>query len=314
MAMTLADAAKLSNDYMLKGIYETLIKTSPLMSMMPFETLNGTAYTVNREDEDNMPTVAFRQVDGVWTESTGKTTQKSYHLTILGGDCDVDNFLLASQQDVNQLMAEQVAMKTKIMAHVFDQKAIYGDEDNYEFDGFHVMVGDAGSDVQVHAGSDSTGGALNLMLLDEAIDKCTAGKPDFILMNKTIRRWLDAYLRSVGSYVTERDDYGNRFGIYNDIPVLTSDWLLQTEAISDGAYSAATGGVTSSIFVGYLGAGDGVTGLQNGGITYETWDRLEQKDASRTRIKWYVGMAQRSIKSLVRIDGVTAAAVTATGS
>ena len=65
MAMTLADAAKLSNDYMLKGIYETLIKTAPLMSMMPFETLNGTAYTVNREDEANMPTVAFRQVDGV---------------------------------------------------------------------------------------------------------------------------------------------------------------------------------------------------------------------------------------------------------
>jgi hypothetical protein len=51
-------------------------------------------------------------------------------------------------------------------------------------------------------------------------------------------------------------------------------------------------------------------GIQNGGIQTQVWDSLETKDASRTRIKWYVGTALFSTKAIARIDGITDATVT----
>ena len=310
MPITLAQANELSQDFMVKGIYEELIKASPLMSLMQFVDVIGTGYTVNREDEDNPPAIQVHQPNDIWTESVGRTKSKTYALTILGGDCDVDHFLQQTRRDKNDLMAEQISMKTKAMAHTFDRLSVYGASASGEFPGFHELVNDAGSSMQLDLGSGTTGAPLSLLQLDEAIDMCTAGTPAFILMNKRIARELTSYLRTVGSYQTERDDYGNRFTIYNDIPIVTTDWLYQTEALSSGAYNAATGGATSSIFIGYIG-GDGVMGIRSGDVQWEKFDNLETKDASRTRIKWYVSLAQHSTKSLVRVSGVTAAAVTA---
>lgn len=312
MAMTLTEASALTQDLMLKGIIETLIKESPLMKRLPFETIEGSAYSFNREDPNNPGNVQWRTVGATWTESTAQFDSKSYHLMRLGADCDVDNFLLKTMSNINQLMAEQVAMKTKLMAHAFDSAAIYGNEDNNEPDGFHVMVADSSSfGVQIHCGTNDTGGPLTVAKLEEAIDAMKVGSPSFMLMNKAIARRFNAYLRSVASYNVERDEWGDRVSVYADIPIYTTDHIKQTEAIADGAYSAPTGGATSSVFLVYDGAGDGVVGLQNGGISYETWDRLEVKDASRTRVKWYVSLAQRSPFSVVRIDGITDAAVTA---
>ena len=36
MALTLAEAAKLSNDILLQGVIETIIKDSPILQRMPF--------------------------------------------------------------------------------------------------------------------------------------------------------------------------------------------------------------------------------------------------------------------------------------
>ena len=39
MSLTLAEAAKLSNDVLLKGVVETIIKDSPVLQRLPFQTL-----------------------------------------------------------------------------------------------------------------------------------------------------------------------------------------------------------------------------------------------------------------------------------
>ena len=56
---------------------------------------------------------------------------------------------------------------------------------------------------------------------------------------------------------------------------------------------------------GRFGEGDGLCGIQNGGTQTEFWERLEEKDAQRTRIKWYCGLALKATKSLAAIRGVT---------
>ncbi len=310
MALTLTEAQTLSQNKLVKGIIEELIKESPLMARYPFITLNGNALAINREDEDDMGSVGFHPIGGVWTESSASQDQVTFALKVLGGQCDVDNLLQNSMSNINDQMAAQVKIKTKLMAHEFEDTAVYGDDtSSNEFDGLHVLVA---SGQQVHAGSSSTGAALTLAALDELVDLVVGGKPDLLLMNKAIRRRLTQYLRTIGSYTTGRDEFGRTWAMWgDDIPIISTDWITQTETISGGSYSAKTGGATSSIFAIRFGEGDGLCGIQNGSIQTEYWDKLESKDASRTRIKWYVGQALYSTKAIARIDGITNAAMSA---
>jgi hypothetical protein len=45
-------------------------------------------------------------------------------------------------------------------------------------------------------------------------------------------------------------------------------------------------------------------GLQNGGIQVERVGELETKDATRTRIKWYCGLALFGTLGLARLRGI----------
>ena len=309
MARTLSQAAELCQDKMIKGVIEEILYTSPLINLVPFVDLKGNALSINRES--TLPTVQWRAPGGTWTESTGVTTGETFALKILGGDADTDNFVATTRSNINDQHAVDIQMKSKAMAHEWEDCMMYGvASGSNEFDGFHTLVDSA---MQLHMGSDGVGAALTTTTLDQAIDLVSIlAKPTFILMNKNLRRRLTTYLRGIGSYATERDEFGKLWQVWGDgIPIVPTDWLVQTEDISGATYDAKTGGLTSSIFVGFFGEGDGLVGLQNGGITKEHWEKLEVKDAMRTRLKWYVGLAMYSTKCLCRIDGITDAAITA---
>ena len=50
MALTLAEAAKLSNDIVLQGVIETIIQDSPILQALPFIEITGNGLTYNREN------------------------------------------------------------------------------------------------------------------------------------------------------------------------------------------------------------------------------------------------------------------------
>lgn len=305
MAVTLSQAQALTQDKLVKGIIEELIKQSPLMARYPFVELNSSGITINREDEDNMGSVGFYAPDGIWVESSAATTPATFRLSVLGGQCDVPGLYQRSMSNINDQMAEQVKIKTKLMAHTFDRTVIYGNDDNKnEFDGLHVLIP---SGQQVHLGSGSTGAALTFKALDQLVGKVKGGKPDLLLMNSDIHIVLTNKLRTMGALNLTKDEFGELWTVWgNNIPIIVTDWIPQTETISSGAYSAETGGNTSSIFAIRFGAGDGLAGLQNGGIATKYWEDLEDKDAARTRIRWYVGQILYSTKAVAVLDGVTA--------
>ena len=68
MALTLTEAAKLSNDVVQQGVIETVVKESPVLSLLPFIDMVGNALTYNRENA--MASAAFFDVGDTWTEST----------------------------------------------------------------------------------------------------------------------------------------------------------------------------------------------------------------------------------------------------
>src|SRR3989304_4915610 len=140
MALTLAEAAKLSNGVLLAGVIETVIYDSPVLQVLPFIEIVGNGLTYNRENA--AATASFYDVGDTWAESTPTFTQLTATLKILGGDADVDNFLAATRSNLQDLEAAVVQLKAKAVQQKFDDTFITGDTavDAKAFDGIDKLT------------------------------------------------------------------------------------------------------------------------------------------------------------------------------
>jgi hypothetical protein len=294
MAMTKLEAAKLTQDLLLRGVIETVVKETALLQVLPFMDVTGTAVTYNREA--TMPPAAFYDVGDTWSEATPTFTSVTAALKILGGDADVDNYLQATYADPNDIEAETVASRAKAVAHAFSDAFFNGDTavDAKAFDGLTKAI-PAGQTLS----AGTNGGVLTLDLMDQMIDLVKPGKPDALFLSKRTRRKLSSLRRSSGNLLeTDVDAFGQRALFYDGIPLIVDDF------ISDTQVQGSSGATTSSVYAVKFGQGTGVMGLEHGGIGVEPIGELETKDATRTRIKWYVGLAIFSELGVARIRGV----------
>lgn len=183
MAMTQAEAAKLTNDVMLQGVIETIVKESQLLQLLPFMDVNGTAITYNREA--TMPAASFYIVGDTWAEAAPTFTQVTQALKIMGGDADVDNFLQQTYANPNDLEAEVLMNRAKAVAHKFSDTFFNGDVsvDTKSFDGLTKTLTGTGQEFATGA----NGAALTLDHMDQVIDLIMPGKPDALFMSKRSR-------------------------------------------------------------------------------------------------------------------------------
>jgi HK97 family phage major capsid protein len=294
MALTLAEAAKLSNDVLLTGVIETIVKESPILQALPFIEVVGNGLTYNQEN--TAPTASFFDVGDTWTESTPTFTQVTAALKILGGDADIDNFLKATRSNLQDLEAAVVQLKAKALQQKFEDTFITGDVavDAKSFDGIDKLA-TSGQSVSMGA----NGGTLTLEKLDEAIDKVKAGKPHLLLMSRRSRRKLTALSRATGSglIVAERNEFGQMVDFYDGVPVAINDYVPDNKTVG-------TSTDCSTIYALQLGEG-AVAGLTApGGLTVERVGSLESKDAARIRVKWYVALAVFNSLKLAKLTGV----------
>jgi len=296
MALTKAQAALLSNDMLVRGVIETIIKDSAILNYLPFMEVTGTSVRYTRES--TMPAAAFYAIGETWTEATPVWTSHTADLKILGGDADVDNFLQATYADTNDLEAEVIANRAKAVAHKFSETFVYGSvaSDADSFDGLGIMIP---SGQTLFTGAN--GGPLTLELLDELIDKVKPGKPEVLLMSRRSRRGLKKIRRDSNSILeTNVGQFGEQVETYEGIPIVVDDFILDTEV------RGSSGAVCSTLYALKFGMSTGLMGLEHGGITIETVGELETKDATRHRIKWYTGLALMSELGVARIGGITA--------
>src|SRR5918997_6784050 len=219
MAMTKVEAAKLTQDMMLKGVIETIVTESMILELLPFLEVTGTTLTYNREA--TLPAATFYDVGDTWTEATPTFTQVTAPLRIMGGDADVDNFLQQTYADPNDLEAEVIASRAKSVAYKYNAAFITGDTavDTKSFDGLAKAV-PAGQIVDIGA----NGGPLTLDLMDEVIDRVKPGRPDALLMSKRSRRKLSALRRASGNLLeVDRTDFGRRELFYDGIPIVVDE-------------------------------------------------------------------------------------------
>ena len=294
MALTLVEGAKLSNDLLLSGVIETIVKESPVLQSLPFIEVVGNGLTYNQEN--TAPTAAFYSVGDTWAESTPTFTQVTASLKVLGGDADVDNYLKSTRSNIQDLEAAVVQLKANAVRAKFEDTFINGDttSDAKAFDGVDKLVT---TDQSVSMGTN--GAALTLDKLDELIDKVIEGKPHMLLMSRRSRRKLNALSRaaSSGLLVTDRNEFGQMLDYYDGVPIGVCDHISDAKRVGTSTDS-------STIYALQYGEG-AVSGLTApGGLVAERVGSLESKDATRVRVKWYVAIANFNNLKLARLVGV----------
>lgn len=313
MAMTLAESAVLSTNTLARGVMETFVQTSPLFDRLPLMPILGNAYAYNTEA--TLPGVAFRAVNEAYTESTGTFNQRTETLAILGGDADLDKFLVATRGNINDLRAVTTAGKVKSLAFKFQDTFINGDVtvDAKSFDGLKKrltgnQVIDAGTNGLPVVGSSNADSFAFLDKLDDLF-AAVAGGPDVAYTNSRILGKIGSAVRRTGGSAAVFEDLdGKRAVRWNGVPILdigtTSDGATMICAQNETQGSATTASSIYAVKFGQDETDQAVTGLANN--TPEAYDlgELQSKPAYRTRIDFYCGLAVFGGKAAARLRGV----------
>src|SRR6185295_17088199 len=293
MALTLAEAAKLSNDIILQGVIETIILDSPILQALPFIEITGNGLTYNRENTN--PAATFFNVGDTWTEGTPTFSQITATLAIVGGDADIDNYLLTTRSNVQDLRASVIRLKAKAVQQKFEDTFLNGDTavDAKSFDGIDKLT--IGGQI---ATMGANGAPMTLAKLDEVIDLVKGGPPAMLLMSKRSRRSLNNLARTTGTFVqTDRNEFGQMVQFYDGVPIGVSDYISDTKTVG-------TSTDCSTVYAMQFGEG-ALAGLTApGGLQVETIGSLETKDATRTRVKWYVSTALFNTIKVAKLIGV----------
>ncbi|WP_405560689.1 major capsid protein [Streptomyces sp. NBC_01180] len=323
-ALSLADAAKLSQDDLQRGVLETFVQESSVLDRIPFMTIQGNAYAYN--EESTMPGVAFRAVNDAYAGSVGTVVQKSESLCILGGDADVDRFIVQTRGNLNDQRAIQTRMKVKAASYFYQDQFINGSKaaNANGFDGLKVRLTGAQvipadtNGAPIIGGTDNAASYTFFDLLDALVaqvDGLSAGNGALYANRAVIAKVLSAGRRIGGVDQVREDLTGKRVVTWNGIPILD---LGQTTAGVDILPQTETQGTsvnTSSIYAVKFGASEGdraVTGLTNGGVQVYDLGELDSQPVYRTRLEFYTGLATFGGKAAARLTGVlTGAAQTA---
>lgn len=307
MPLLKTEAEKLSNNQLIAGVIDEIIERDDLFSILPFVGTNSKAYVYHREN--TIGSADWLDPNDAVNETAATFTEVVARLRIIAGDVDVDKFLQSTMGDTNDQMAIQIAKKAKAVAREFHRILATGNSGTNakQFDGLAVMAAEAqayaatvgGQQVQTTGGN---GAALTLSMLDELCDMVPNGA-DVIVMRRGTIRAFRALLRATygtDAVMQQLENFGRPMLTHNGIPVIMNEFLSGTETMGS---SNATG----SVYALRMNELDGLHGLyggENAGLVVENVGTVQNKDATRIRVKWYAGLALKSTRSIAQYKGI----------
>lgn len=314
MALSLAEAAKLSTDDLQRGVLETFVQESSVLDRIPFMTINGNAYAYNQEA--TLPGVEFRSVNNGYAESTGTVVQRSESLVILGGDADVDKFIVQTRGNLNDQRAVQTRMKVKAASYKFQDAFVNGDVtvDPLGFDGLKKRL--TGAQV-LSADTNGMGPVAGGHDFFDALDALIAQVPGIsgsngaLYMNRAVIAKIKSSARRLGGVEMIREALTQKMiATYNGVPILDIGQTAAGDDIIPQTETQGTATDASSIYAVKFGQAEGdqaVTGLTNGGVQVYDLGELDSKPSYRTRLEFYTGLATFGGKAAARLTGVLSA-------
>lgn len=293
MPLLKTEAEKLSNNQLVAGVITEIIDRDDLFAILPFTKVNGKAYVYNRENA--LATADWLDPNDEVKESASTFTEVTTNLRILAGDVDVDKFLIATMGDTNSQLAIQLAAKAKAVGREFRKVLAEGNHtsNQKQFDGVAQLV-------TTTQKLDAKKAALTFTMLDELLDMVPLGADCLMMRSGTYRAYLNLLRATSGTNapLVMMENFGRPMLTHNGVPIIVNDFI---------AKAGSPGEETCSIYAMRLNETDGLHGLyggNNAGIVIENIGTVQNKDAIRTRLKWYCGLALKSTKSLAALTNV----------
>ena len=296
-----AVAEILSEEMVERGVIEEIIDKDDLLSILPFKYVNGEAYVYRRENTISSP--VWTDPEGIVTEGTSDWTKHTAHLYSLIGDVDIPKFYQSTMSDMDDQWSLQMQAKAKGMATEFRRTVVQGDNSvgtNDEPDGLARLVTAAQT-------LDPGGGVaqpLNYNQLDELIDAVPNGCDALMMREGTLRAFRQLVRAAPGtdSGMMQLENFGRPVMTHNGIPIIVNDFIPANETYAGDPN-------TTSIYAVRLNEVDGFHAIfggfrENGGIVVEEIGTVQDRDVTRTRLKWYVGFALKSTRSIARLPGI----------
>ena len=294
--ISLAQSARMTNDVLQAGVIEVLATESKLLQLLPFMNVQGSGYTYNIEK--NLGNAQFRKVNGGYTYGAIETIPVTERIVILGDEAVIDTYQIAVESDINNLMAIEVALRTKAIAHKFEKCFIDGgkaagsgvpsESKANEFVGILTRYIEATPSnipselLPMYKAQVITAAQTEDLIgdLDTLLDMVSGGA-DCLVMNKKTRRKLTAKGRAFCQY--RQGEFGTQFLQYGGVDVVDVD----SDILADDYILAVK-----------FGAKEAVCGLQNGSVRVTALGEMESQPQLKTRIEWFVGLAVFNPKSV----------------
>ena len=306
-ALTLHEASKHRTGVVkAQAIVKTFEESSALLRMLPFMDIKGDAFTYNVEEK--LPAVGYRGYNEGFDTSIGIINPQTERLSIVGGDVDVDRRLVMTRGE--EVRSEQEMMTVRSAALKISSDFIKGDSDTdpRAFDGLRKRI--TGDQLfSPDAANPANNAPLSISRLMKAIDETVDASA--IILSHDMRRRLQiaAQANLGGSIEFDKDEFGYRVMLFDQLPLITLGRDNDHKHIIDFNEAGPGGGNTSTSVYVVSFSPNGVKGLQNGGILVDDLGEIDDKPVYRTRIEWQVGMAVMSGYSASRIWGITDAPV-----
>jgi cytochrome c556 len=308
MPLLRTEAEHLSANQLISGVIDEIIDRDDLFAILPFVKTEGKAYLYNREK--TIGGADWLDPNDPINESAATFDEVVAKLRILAGDVDVDKFLNQTMSDTNNQMAQQIAKKAKTVAREFHRALATGDStaNPKVFDGLPKLLAQAQAFAATAGGSQvvsagANGNALTLTMLDELCDAVPNGADVLVMRRGTIRAYRALLRATYGTDAVMQmmENFGRPMLTHNGIPIIMNEFL-------SGAEVKGTTANTTSVYALRLNEQDGLHGLYGGddaGIVVENIGTVQNKDATRIRLKWYTSLALKSTRSIAGLHGVT---------
>ena len=314
---SLTDYNRLAQDELIGGIYDNIITASELAPFLQFRPHSGNALLYDRES--TLPQAGVTSVGATLVDATMTTTQTSRSLAQIYVQIPLNLFALQTKDNVNDQKALHLSKMAKGIARKIEDLLITGNPGSVstEPEGLtslliadsRMLMMDDGSTPSTITGDETE---LTLDRLDAMIDLVEMGKPDFLMMNKTMRRKITALARVTGSGVVlnSADMFGHQYVMYNGIPIVINDYITNAEQYEN---SSAWGSSTATTIFAVKTGEDkqGWTIFHNGPVLEPDVQDVgikENKNERLYRMMVYLNAVIYSKLSCAAVAGIDSAA------
>ena len=316
--ISLADAAKLSNNMLVEGIIADIISVDEWFRNLPFVVFEGLAYTFTREKTLAAADFASPGQDLSLSKYTAGATFENVNvnLTAVIADIIIDGQTEDQFSESNDQLQVQISSKSKQIARKYmngivnarrggaltasnngpigiadrfnGMCSILDAESGNPDDVNHPFFNSGASTQTLSLEEDDPGSprlgrpgrVYTLEDLDDVVDRITAARPDYLMMNARELRTLRVLLRNTGggtdSFMIQQQGLGNMKPqlYYQDIPVFRNDFISRQDAVNTQATTLVKGSSSDgTLEVGAAGDGTESHVLMRGtdGVNYR-WD------------------------------------------